>query len=110
MQLVKISVVIPFYGNRAVLKTIELLDKIKYVDQFIFISDKETIETKTKNQIFKSNYPLSSKVIKFIHEKVTGDYILFVTDQFSFKIIDKTIDQFLIKATNSSTEIGRAHV
>ena len=75
MQPVKISVVIPFYGNRAVLKTIELLDNIKYVDQFIFITDKETIDTNTKQLTINSSYPFSDKVIKYICEKVKADYI-----------------------------------
>jgi glycosyltransferase involved in cell wall biosynthesis len=102
VQSVKISVVIPFYGNRAVLKTIELLDKMKYVDRFIFISDKETLETETKHLILKSSYPFSSKVIKFICEKATGEFILFITDQFSLEISNNAIEQFLNKATNSS--------
>ena len=102
MQPVKISVVIPFYGNRVVLKTIELLDNIKYVDQFIFISDKETPDTETKQLTINSTYPFSSKVIKFICEKVTGEYILFITDQFSLEISNNTIERLLNKATNSS--------
>jgi len=102
VQSVKISVVIPSYGNRAVLKTIELLDNVKYVDQFIFISDKETPDTETKYLTVNSSYPFSSKVVKFICEKVTGDYILFITDQFSLEISNNTIEQFLNKATNSS--------
>ena len=101
MQSVKISVVIPFYGNRAALKTIELLDKLKYVDQFIFISDKETIDTNTKHLTVNSSYPFSRAVIKFICEKVTGDYILFITEQCSLEINDKTIEQLLNKAANS---------
>ena len=102
MQSVKISVVIPFYGNKAVLKTIELLNNMKYVDQFIFISDKETIDTKTKHLTVKSSYPFSSKVIKFICEKVIANHIIFFTDQFSLEISNNTIERFLNKATNSS--------
>ncbi|NNG26590.1 MAG: glycosyltransferase family 2 protein [Ignavibacteriaceae bacterium] len=102
MQLVKISIVIPFYGNSLVLKTIELLDKMKFVDQFIFISDKETINTKTKNLIVKSPHPLSNKVIKYICERVTGDYIIYITDQGWLEVKDNTIEQFRKKATNSS--------
>jgi len=75
---------------------------MKIVDQFIFISDKETIDTKTQNLIVESSHPFSSKVIKFLCEKVTGDYIFFITDKFSLEINDKTIDRFLNKAANSS--------
>jgi len=102
MQLVKISIVIPFYSNSLVLKTIELLDKMKFIDQFIFISDKEIINTKTKNLIVKSSHPFSNKVIKNICEKVTGDYIIFITDQGWLEVKDNTIEQFRKKATNSS--------
>ena len=101
MQSVKISVVIPFYGNKAVLKIIEELNNIKYVDQLIVISDKETIDIKTKHLVVKSSYPFSGKVIKYICEKVTGDYIIFITDQCSLEIKDSTIEQFLKKATNT---------
>ena len=101
MQSVKISVVIPFYGNKAVLKIIEELNNIKYVDQLIVISDKETIDIKTKHLVVKSSYPFSSKVIKYICEKVTGDYMIFITDQCSLEIKDSTIEQFLKKATNT---------
>jgi len=102
MQLVKISIVIPFYSNSLVLKTIELLDKMKFIDQFIFISDKEIINTKTKNLIVKSSHPFSNKVIKYICEKVTGDYIIFITDQGWLEVKDNTIEQFRKKANNSS--------
>ncbi len=105
MQSVKISVVIPFYGNRAVLKTIELLDNMKYVDQFIFISDKETPGTETKQLTINSYYPFSSKVIKFICENVESDYIFLITEQFSLEISDNTIQQLQSKATNSSAEL-----
>ena len=101
MQSVKISVVIPFYGNRAVLKTIELLDNIKYVDQFIFITDKETIDTNTKQLTINSSYPFSDKVIKYICEKVKADYILFITEKCLIEINNNTIEQFLNKATYS---------
>jgi len=102
MQTNKTSVVIPFYGNPAVLRTIELLDKMKYVDQFIFITDKEAIDTKTNHHILKSSYPFSSKVIKYFCEKVKSDYILFITEQCLLEINNNTIEQFLNKATNSS--------
>ena len=102
MQPLKISIVIPFYNNQAVLKTIKQLDNIKYVDQLILISDKDTIDIQTKHLVVKSSYPFSSKVIKFICEKVTGDYIIFITDQCSLEIKDSTIEQFLKKATNTS--------
>ncbi len=102
MQSVKISVVIPFYGNRAVLKTIELLDNMKYVDQFIFISVKDTPDTEAKQLTVKSAYPFSSKIIKFICENVTAEYILFITEQCSLEINNKTIEQFLNKAANSN--------
>jgi len=102
VQSVKISVVIPFYGNRAVLKTIELLDNMKYVDQFIFISDKETPDTETKQLSINSSYPFSSKVIKFICENIGSDYILFITEQCLLEINDKTIEQVLKKAANSN--------
>ena len=101
MRSVKISVVILFYGNKAVLKIIEELNNIKYVDQLIVISDKETIDIKTKHLVVKSSYPFSSKVIKYICEKATGDYIIFITDQCSLEIKDSTIEQFLKKATNT---------
>ncbi len=58
MQSVKISVVIPFYGNKAVLKIIEELNNIKYVDQLILISDKETIDIKTKHLSRKIFLPI----------------------------------------------------
>jgi len=102
VQSVKISVAIPFYGNKAVLKTIELLENIEYVDQLILISDKDTIDIQTKHLIVKSSYPFSSKVIKFICEKVTGDGIIIITDQCSLEVKDNTIEQFLKKATNTS--------
>jgi glycosyltransferase involved in cell wall biosynthesis len=101
VQSVKISVVIPFYGNKAVLKTIELLNNIKYVDELILISDKDTIDIQTKHLVVKSSYPFSSKVIKFICEKFTGDYIIFITDQCSLEIKDSTIEQFLKKTINT---------
>lgn len=101
MQTNKISVVIPFYSNPAVLKTIELLDKMKYVDQFIFISDKEVINTNTNQLILKSPYPFSSKVVNFICENVKSNHILFVTEQCILEINNSTIEQFLDKATNS---------
>jgi len=102
VQSVKISVVIPSYGNWAALKTIELLDKMKYVDQFIFISDKETPDTATKQLSINSSYIFSSKIIKFICENVTAEYILFITEQCSLEINDKTIEQLLNKAANSN--------
>jgi GT2 family glycosyltransferase len=101
VQSVKISVVIPFYGNKAVLKIIEELNNIKYVDQLILISDKETLDIKTKHLVVKSSYPFSSKVIKSICENVTGDYIIFITDQYSLEVKDNTIEQFLNNATNT---------
>jgi hypothetical protein len=102
VQSVKISVVIPFYGNKAVLKIIEGLNNMKYVDQLILISDKDTIDIKTKHLVVKSSYPFSSKVINTICEKVIGNYILFITDQCSLEVKDNTIEQFLKKATNTS--------
>ncbi len=105
MQPLKISIVIPFYNNQAVLKTIKQLDNIKYVDQLILISDKDTIDIQTKHLVVKSSYPFSSKVIKFICEKVTGDYIIFITDQCSLEIKDSTIEQFLKKATNTGARL-----
>jgi len=102
VQQIKISVVIPFYGNKAVLKIIEELNNIKYIDQLVLISDKDTIDIKTKHLVVKSSHPFSRKVIKSICEKVTGDYIIFITDQCSLEVKDNTIEQFLNKATNSS--------
>ncbi len=102
MQTNKISVVIQYYGNPVILRTIEHLDNMKYVDQFIFVSDKETINTNTEHLIVKSSYPFGGKVIKFICEKVKGDYILFITEQSLLEINNTTIEQFLNKAANSS--------
>ncbi len=102
MQPLKISIVIPFYNNQAILKTIKQLDNIKYVDQFIFISDKETIDTKTQNLIVKSSHLFSRKVIKFICENVISEHIIFITNQCSLEILGSTIEQFLDKSVNSN--------
>ena len=101
MNPVKTSIVVPFYNNKEVIKTIKQLDSIKYVDQLILISDKNTIDTKTKSLIVKSSHPFSSKVIKFVCKSATGEYVIFITEQCSLEISDSTIEHFLEKATNS---------
>jgi glycosyltransferase involved in cell wall biosynthesis len=103
VQPVNISIVIPFYDNKAVLKTIELLNNIEYVGQLIVISNKETTDIKINHVVVKSSYPYSSKVIKFICEKITGDHIIFITNQCSLEIRASAIEQFLNFATHSNS-------
>lgn len=102
MQPLKISIVIPFYNNQAILKTIKQLDNMKCVDQFVFISDKETIDTKTQNLIIKSSHLFSRKVIEFICKNVISEHIIFITKQCSLEILGSTIEQFLDKSVNSN--------
>jgi hypothetical protein len=99
---VKITAVLPFYGNSIVLKTAEYLKTSSCVERILFLSSEEFTKTDKNHTTLESAHPFSSESMNLLLSNVQSEYILFFLEEVNTEISNNALQKMIVEAEKNN--------